>query len=176
MIYRSEDIAIWIFSICIFAYFAYSHIWLEMSIQALKIVQLDNFGGLWTPYDYSSSRPPKGTSLRNSASVKLSTAKIRWGVWRELTESVMDSGHTHRHTQYTQVNLYFVHVGAYRRRYKSRRSSKPNCIKKNKKNKIWRKRFSIWRMELLHAAMWHVCGSGIMTVNSPSGSTLQCDT
>jgi len=30
----------------------------------------------------------------------------------------------------------------------------PNCIK-NQKNKIWRKRFSIWRMELLDPAMWH---------------------
>jgi len=50
--------------------------------------------GLWTPKcDYSSSRPPKGTSLRKSASFKLSTVKIRWGVWPvgELTESVMDT-------------------------------------------------------------------------------------
>ena len=31
-------------------------------------------------------------------------------------------------------------------------------------------------MELLHPAMWHSRGFGIMTVNSPSGSTLQCDT
>jgi len=29
-----------------------------------------------------------------------------------------------------------------------------NCIK-NKKNKISRKTFSIWRMEFLHPAMWH---------------------
>jgi len=29
-----------------------------------------------------------------------------------------------------------------------------NCIK-NKKNKIWWKRFSLWRMEFLHPAMWH---------------------
>jgi len=36
------------------------------------------FWGLWTPKrDYSSSRPPKGTSLRKSAFVKLSTEKIR---------------------------------------------------------------------------------------------------
>jgi len=42
------------------------------------------FGGgdFWTPKcDYSSSWPPKGTSLRKSASFKLSTVKIRWGVW-----------------------------------------------------------------------------------------------
>ena len=57
-----------------------------------------------------------------------------------------------------------------------------------KKVKYGEKRFSIWLMELLHLAMWHdhdidfvrwlhsamACGSGIMTVNSPSGSTLQC--
>jgi len=54
-----------------------------------------------------------------------------------------------------------------------------------------KKRFSIWRKEFLHHAMWHdhdvdfarvtapcnvACGSGIVTVNSPSGSTLQFDT
>jgi len=27
----------------------------------------------------------------------------------------------------------------------------------------------------LQCGMWHYCGSGIVTVNSPSGSTLQCD-
>ena len=44
----------------------------------------------------------------------------------------------------------------YRRRYESRRSSKPKLHLKNYK-KIWRKRFSIWRMELLDPAlaMWH---------------------
>jgi len=66
----------------------------------------------------------------------------------------------------------------------------PNCIKKPKK-KYGDKRFSTWRMELLHPAMWHDhdidfarwlqpsvwhAAHGIMTVNSPSGSTLQCDT
>jgi len=30
----------------------------------------------------------------------------------------------------------------------------PNCIKKTKK--YGEKRFSIWRMEFLHPAMWHV--------------------
>jgi len=52
------------------------------------------FWGLWTPKcDYSSSRPPKGTSLHKSVSDKLSTVKIRWGVWPvgELTESVTDT-------------------------------------------------------------------------------------
>jgi len=41
---------------------------------------------------------PKGTSLRKSASFKLSTVKIRWGVWPvgELTESVTDT-HTYTH-------------------------------------------------------------------------------
>ena len=44
-------------------------------------------------------RPPKGTSLRKSASFELSTVKIRWGVWPvgELTECVTDTDrHTHR--------------------------------------------------------------------------------
>jgi len=62
----------------------------DMPIQAPKM----GFGGLWThKCDYSSSRPPKGTSLRKSASFKLSTVKIRWGVWPvgELTESVTDT-------------------------------------------------------------------------------------
>jgi len=66
----------------------------------------EGFVGLWTPKcDYSSSRPPKGTFLRKSASVKLSTVKILWGVWPvgELTESVTDTQtqtqtHTHTHT------------------------------------------------------------------------------
>ena len=58
-----------------------------------------------------------------------------------------------------------------------------SCIKT--KDKIWRKRFSIWRMELLHPAMWHVAleswqwihqvaapcnvirGSGMTSLNSP---------
>ena len=81
VIHRSEDIAIWIFL----------HIWLEMPIQAPKVGVL---GGLWIPKcDYSSSRPRKGTSLHKSASFKLSTVKIRWGVWPvgEVTESVTDT-------------------------------------------------------------------------------------
>jgi len=31
----------------------------------------------------------------------------------------------------------------------------PNCIKKTKKIKYGEKRFSIWRMEVLHRAIWH---------------------
>jgi len=31
----------------------------------------------------------------------------------------------------------------------------PNCIKKTKNIKYGEKRFSIWRMELLHPAIWH---------------------
>jgi len=63
----------------------------------------------------------------------------------------------------------------------------PKCIKKIKYGE---KRFSIWRTELLHPATWHDHdidftrwlypamwrGSGITTANSPSDSTLQCDT
>ena len=53
-----------------YSYLNFSHIWLEMPIQAPKW----GFWRLWPPKcDYSSSRPPKRTSLRKSASVKLST-------------------------------------------------------------------------------------------------------
>ena len=89
LIHRSEDIAIWIF--CTF------------SLKCLFRPQNVGFEGLWTPKcHYSSSRPPKGTSLCISMSFKLSTVKIRWGVWHvgELTGSVMD----------TQINLYSVHA------------------------------------------------------------------
>ena len=85
LIHRSEDIATWIF---------------HMAWNAYSGPKNGGCGGLWTPKcDYSLSRPPKGTSLRKSASVKLSTVKIRWGVWSvgELTESVTDT-HTHLHT------------------------------------------------------------------------------
>ena len=63
----------------------------------------------------------------------------------------------------------------------------PNCI--NKTKKIWRKTIFNMADEFLHPARgsgsWQwihqlaapcnvACGSGIMTVNSPGGSTLQC--
>jgi len=86
-------IAIWIFRV--------------FGLKCLFRPQNGGLGGLWTSKcDYSSSRPPKGTSLHNSAYFKLSTLKIHWGVWPvgELTESVTDI-HTH-----TQVNIYFVHA------------------------------------------------------------------
>jgi len=65
-----------------------------------------------------------------------------------------------------------------------------NCIK-NKKNEIWRKtifNMADWILTPCNVARsWHwfrqvtapcnvACGSGIVTVNSPSGTTLQCDT
>ena len=78
----------------IFEFFAY------LAWNAYSGPQNGGFGGRWTPKcDYSSSGPPKGTSLRKSASFKLSTIKIRWGVWPigELTESVTDT-HTYRQT------------------------------------------------------------------------------
>ena len=47
----------------------------------------------------------------------------------------------------------------------------PNCIK----NRIWRK--TIFNMADGILAPCNVaCGSGNITVNSPNGSTLQCDT
>ena len=49
-----------------------------------------------------------------------------------------------------------------------------NCIK-NKKNKKWRK--TIFNMaDEVFTPCSVACGSGIMTVNSPSGNTLPCDT
>jgi len=76
----------------------------------------------------------------------------------------------------------------YRRRYESH-SSKPKLHLK--KSKIWRK--TIFNMadgiitpcNVARSLHWFhqmtapcnvACGSGIMTLNSPSGSTLQCDT
>jgi len=65
-----------------------------------------------------------------------------------------------------------------------------NCIK-NKNNKKWRKTIfnmadailtpfnvarSRHRFRQVNALCNVACGSGIVTVNSPSGSTLQCDT
>ena len=76
-------------------------------------------------------------------------------------------------------------------RYSSTRQS-PNCILKNKKIKYGEKRFSIWRMEFLHSAMWHVALGSWQWIhhwqycrptlqsdtwlwnNSPGGSILQC--
>jgi len=56
----------------------------------------------------------------------------------------------------------------YRRRYESRRSSKPKLhfIKKNK-IKYGKKRFSISRIEFLHPAMWYVVLWDDMPLNSP---------
>jgi len=48
-----------------------------------------------------------------------------------------------------------------------------NCIK-NQKNKIWRRTI----INMAHGILTPcnvACGSGIVSVNSPSGSTLQCD-
>jgi len=62
----------------------------------------------------------------------------------------------------------------YRRRYESCRSSKPKRHYK-RKSKIWRK--TIFNMTDGILTPCNVaCGSGIVTVNSPSGSTLRCDT
>jgi len=79
-------------------WYSYLNFW--HVLKCLFRPQNAGFEGLWTPEcDYSSSRPPKGTSLRNSAFFKLSTVKIRWGVWPvgELTENVTDT-HTQTHT------------------------------------------------------------------------------
>jgi len=87
-----SDAQIWRYS-----YLNLSHIWLEMPIQAKTV----GFGGLWTSKcDYSSSRLQKGRSLRKSAYFKLSTVKIRWGVWPVGDVDRKCDGHT--------VNLYSV--------------------------------------------------------------------
>jgi len=102
LMHRFEDIAIWICHI----------IWLEMPIQAPKTGFLGDFG---RKCDHSSSRPPKGTSLRKSASFKLSTVKIRWGAWPvgELTESVTDTqthtpSHTDTHTPHDDIGRAYA--------------------------------------------------------------------
>jgi len=84
LIHRSEDIAIWIFRIFGLKYSG---------------PQNGRFGGLWTLNMIIHHQDPKGTSLRKSAFVKLSTIIICWGVWPvgELTESVTDTQtDTHR--------------------------------------------------------------------------------
>ena len=64
----------------------------------------------------------------------------------------------------------------YRRRYVSRRSSKPELyLKIKQKQKIWRKTIFNMADEILTPC--NVArGSWIVIVNSPSGSTLLCDT
>jgi len=58
----------------------------------------------------------------------------------------------------------------YRRRYETKAAARQSRIHiKEQKIKCGEKRFSKWRMELLHPAMWH------LALESPSGSTLQCD-
>jgi len=63
----------------------------------------------------------------------------------------------------------------YRRRYEGKAAVRQslNCI--TNKNKIWPK--TIFNMaDGILTPCNAACGSGIVTVNSPSGSTLQCDT
>ena len=74
----------------------FSHIWLEIPIQAPKMGVLGDFGPLNVIIHH---RDP-----HILASFKLSTVKIRWEVWHvgELTESVTDT-QTHK-----QVNNYIL--------------------------------------------------------------------
>jgi len=87
-----SDTQIWRYS-----YLNFSHIWLDMPIQAPKMAVLGDFGPLNVIIHHRD--PPKGTSLHKSTSFTLSTVKIRWRVWPvgELTESATDT-HTHTHT------------------------------------------------------------------------------
>jgi len=86
-----SDTQIWRYS-----YLNFSHIWLEMPIQAPKW----EFRGTLDPKMWLFIIDTlKGTSLRKCASFMLSTIKIRWGVWPvgELTDSVTDT-QTYTHT------------------------------------------------------------------------------
>ena len=96
------------------SYLIFSHIWLEMSIQDPKMGLLEDFGPLNVIIHYRD--PQKGISLRKSASFKLSTIKIRWGVWPvgELTESVTDT-QTDRHTQLKLYSFHALHCSAWPR-------------------------------------------------------------
>ena len=90
---RQSDIQIWRYS-----YSNFSYIWLEMPIQVPKMGVLGDFEPLNVTIHHRD--PQKAhPSLRISASFKLSSVKIRWGVWPvgELTESVTDT-HTHTYT------------------------------------------------------------------------------
>ena len=89
-----RSIAIWIFSI-----------WFELPIQDPKMGVLGDVGPLNVIIHHRD--PRKGTSLRKSASFKLSTVKIRWEVWPvgELSENVTD---TQTHTQ-VNIRLYNSH-------------------------------------------------------------------
>jgi len=73
-----------------YSYLNCSHIWLEMPVQAPKMGALGDFGPLNMIINH---RDPQKGSLHKSASSKLSTVKIHWGVWPvgELTESVTDT-------------------------------------------------------------------------------------
>ena len=102
LIHRSEDIAIWIVRI--------------VGLKCLFRPQKWGFGERWTPErEYSSSRPPTVTSLRKSASFKLSTIKIRWGVWPvgEFSENVTDTQtdrqtHTHTHSKIYILSMHSI--------------------------------------------------------------------
>ena len=93
-----SDTQIWRYS-----YLNFSHMWLEMPIQAPKMRFLGDFGPLNVIIHH---RDPQKAHPCVNPCFMLSTVKIRWGVWPvgELTESVTDT-----HTQ-TQVNLYFVYA------------------------------------------------------------------
>ena len=100
--WKSDDFSLRYGDITIFemiwrySYLNFSHIWLEMPVHAPKMGVLEDFGPLNVIIYH---RNPKKGLLRESASFKLSTVKIRWAVWPvgELTESMTDT-HTHTHT------------------------------------------------------------------------------
>jgi len=113
-----------------------TQIWRYIAIWIFRIFGLKclfrlpkwGFWGLWTHRcDYSSSRHPKGTSLRKYTSFKLSTVKIHWGVWPvgELTESVTDT-----HTQIYILSMHSIGqlIKAHSRQFKGSKSLKGGIL------------------------------------------------
>jgi len=134
------------------------------------------------------------TSLRNFIQVgpptaeKMTSCRFSWWGCQHFRGPVMGSLKSLCTTSYmssieTTLNcLVFEKIAffafwrqinkqVYRRRYESRRPSKPKLHLKKLKKLIWWKR--IFNMADAIFTTYNVaCGSGIMTVNSPSGSTL----
>jgi len=94
------DTQIWRYS-----YLNFSHILLEMPIQAPKMGGLVDFGPLNVIIHHRD--PQKAHFLRKSASFKLSTVNLV----SELTESVTD-GHTHTHNVQTHIHTD-THTGKF---------------------------------------------------------------
>ena len=83
-----SDTQIWRYS-----YLNFSHIWLEMPTQAPKIEVLGGFGPVNVIIHHRYPQKAHHPCVNPRPVVKVSTVKIRWGVWPvgELTEIVTDT-------------------------------------------------------------------------------------